>query len=119
MDPPEKKGHREKDLPSAPLPSGATQATSFTNSHSPTPPPRPVTAGFTWEQKQEQDVAWREHGGLGAGRDLVQRGSEEEWGSREAAKADVTQLVARLTASCAGGGGGGEGRGGGRGGRSF
>ena len=36
-----------------------------------TPPaPAPVTTGFTWEQKQEQDVGWQDHGGLGAGRDL-------------------------------------------------
>lgn len=109
MDLPEKTGHWEKDLPPAPLPSDATQATPFTNICLPLPHPHPVTAGFTWEQKQEQDVAWREHGGLGAGRDLVQRGSEEEWGSREAAKADVTLLVARLTASCRGGGGAGGG----------
>ena len=48
-----------------------------------------------------------DHGGLEPGRGLskalLQRGSEEQWGSRVVTKADVTLLVVKPAASWGGG----------------
>lgn len=66
--------------------------------------PQPPTAGFTLEQKQEHEVAWKGHGGLGSEgiwpKTVVQRSLQNGRGEREVARTDVTRLVTILPTSC-------------------
>lgn len=66
--------------------------------------PQPPTAGFTLEQKQEHEEAWKGHGGLGSEgiwpKTVVQRSPQNDRGEREVARTDVTRLVTILPTSC-------------------
>lgn len=89
----ERKGNKEKGLLSAPQ----HQMAAFLF-------PQPLTAGFTLEQKQEHEVAWWSHGGLGPEviwpKTVVQRSPQNSGGEREVARTDVTRLVTILPTSC-------------------
>lgn len=62
-----------------PPPLETTQATLLTKGH--LLPPYPRTTGFTWEQKQEQEIAWKNHDGRGLEKDFGPEKPEEQWGT--------------------------------------